>query len=221
MAAHRYRLIIGSKNWSSWSLRPWLAMRHLGVPFEEVNINLRAPDRSSQIAAHSPSGKVPVLMVDDHPVWESLGILETLADAHPDLGWWPKDRTARALARSVANEMHAGFADLRLHCPMDFLGRAPMAALPDPVAANVRRIVRLWSDCRAAHGSGGPFLFGAFSIADAMYAPVVSRFVTYLPDLGPYGDSGAAALYVRSAFAMPEMKEWAEGAAAERAKGWG
>ena len=221
MAAHRYRLIIGSKNWSSWSLRPWLAMRRLGVPFEEVNINLRAPDRSAQIAAHSPSGKVPVLLIDGQPVWESLGILETLADAHPELGWWPKDRAARALARSAANEMHSGFADLRQHCPMDFLGRAPMASLPEPVAANVRRIVRLWSDCRQAHGGGGPFLFGAFSIADAMFAPVVSRFITYLPDLGPYGDSGLAALYAKAAFAMPEMKEWAEGATAERAKGWG
>ncbi|HRD77356.1 MAG TPA: glutathione S-transferase, partial [Hyphomicrobiaceae bacterium] len=173
MVAQQYRLVIGSKNWSSWSLRPWIALKRFSIPFDETNIDLRAADRSQQIAASSPSAKVPVLLIDGEPVWESLAILETLADRHPEHAFWPKAAPARAMARAVANEMHAGFADLRQHCPMDFLGRAPMASLPDPVAANVRRIVKVWGEARVRHGAGGPFLFGAFSIADAMYAPVV------------------------------------------------
>jgi glutathione S-transferase len=205
-----YRLLIGNKSTSSWSLRPWLAMRHAGIAFEAIDIDLRAPDAKAQILAHSPSGKVPALLVGGRVVWDSLAILELLAEEYPAL--WPRAAAARALARSVSAEMHSGFAPLREHCPMDFLGRRPKARLPRPVAADVARIVAIWKDCRGRHGSAGPFLFGRFSAADAMYAPVASRFRTYLPDLTPYGDDGTAQAYVETLFALPEMAEWENGA---------
>jgi glutathione S-transferase len=210
-----YRLVIGNKNTSSWSLRPWLALRHAGIAFEEINIDLRAPDAMAQILALSPSGKVPALLIDGRVVWDSLAILEFLAETHPRAALWPKAAEARALARSVSAEMHSGFQALREHCPMDFLGRTPMARLPKAVAADVRRIVAIWRDCRRRHGSAGPFLAGPFSAADAMYAPVASRFRTYLPDLAPHGDDGTAQAYVDALFALPEMAEWENGAQAE------
>jgi glutathione S-transferase len=210
-----YRLVIGNKNTSSWSLRPWLTMRHAGIAFDEIGIDLRAPDAKAQILKHSPSGKVPALLTDGRVVWDSLAILELLAETHPRAALWPRQAAARSLARSVAAEMHSGFQALRQHCPMDFLGRAPKARLPKAVAADVRRIVAIWQDCRRRHGSGGPFLFGRFSAADAMYAPVASRFRTYLPNLAPYGDDGTAQAYVEALFSLPAMAEWEEGALAE------
>jgi glutathione S-transferase len=207
-----YRLVIGDKNISSWSLRPWLAMRHAGIPFAEINIELRQPASKANILRYSSSGKVPTLLAGAQAIWDSLAILEYLAEAHPEARLWPQPGEARALARSAAAEMHAGFAALREHCPMDFLARLPMAALPDLVAADVRRIVALWRDCRRRHGASGPFLFGGFSAADAMYGPVASRFRTYLPDLAPYGDDGAAQAYVDALFALPAMAEWEDGA---------
>jgi glutathione S-transferase len=209
-----YRLVIGNKNTSSWSLRPWLAMRKLRIPFSEVNINLRAADAKAQILARSPSGHVPVLQAEGtRPVWDSLAILEFLAEAHPTL--WPAAAETRAMARSVAAEMHAGFQPLRQHCPMDFLARTPKPALPAEVAADVARVVAIWRECRKTFGAGGPFLFGGFSAADAMYAPVASRFRTYLPDLAPYGDDGVAQAYAGALFALPEMTAWEQGARAE------
>jgi glutathione S-transferase len=206
-----YKLVIGNKNTSSWSLRPWLAMRHAGIAFEEINIDLRAADAKAQILEHSPSGKVPALLVGGgRAVWDSLAIIEHLAETYPAL--WPRAGAARALARSVSAEMHAGFQALREHCPMDFLARKPKARLLKPVAADVRRIVAIWQDCRSRHGSAGPFLFGRFSAADAMYAPVASRFRTYLPDLAPYGDDGTAQAYVEAVLSLPEMAEWEQGA---------
>jgi glutathione S-transferase len=208
-----YRLVIGNKNTSSWSLRPWLAMRRAGIAFEEVDIDLRAPDAKARILAHSPSGKVPALLAGGRTIWDSLAIVEFLAERHPTL--WPRAAAARALARCVSAEMHSGFQALREHCPMDFLGRKPKARLPDPVAADVRRIVAIWQDCRGRHGSGGPFLFGRFSATDAMYAPVASRFRTYLPDLATYGDDGTAHAYVEAVFALPEIVDWEAGARAQ------
>lgn len=209
-----YKLVIGNKNTSSWSLRPWLAMRHAGIAFEEVNINLRAADAKARVLACSPSGKVPALLVGGgRVVWDSLAIIEHLAEASP--GLWPRAAAARALARSVSAEMHAGFAALREHCPMSLLGRKPKVRLPKPVSADVRRIVAIWRHCRSQYGSGGPFLLGRFSAADAMYAPVASRFRTYLPDLAPYGDDGTARAYIAAIFALPEMAEWEQGARAE------
>lgn len=213
MTQSRFRLAIGDKQWSSWSLRPWLAMRRQGLAFDEVPVRLRRPDTAAEIGKLSASGKVPALIDGDLVIWDSLAILEYLAEEHPTL--WPADRKARALARAVNAEMHSSFQPLRNHCPMDILLRQPMATLPDEVAANVRRVVAIWRDCRARHGQGGPFLFGAFSAADAMYAPVASRFRTYIPDLGVYGDDGTAAALVETIFAMPEMTTWIDGAKAE------
>jgi glutathione S-transferase len=215
-----YRLVIGDKRWSSWSLRPWLAMRHAGIAFGEIRIGLRRPDTRSQILRYSPGGHVPVLLVGGERIWESLAILEHLAEAHPSAGLWPGNGQARAHARAIAAEMHAGFAALRRHCPMDLLERAPMASLPDEVAADVRRVVALWADCRRRHAAFGPFLFGGFTAADAMYAPVATRFRTYLPDLSPYahaGDDAVAGSYMQAIFALPAMAEWERGAEQEAA----
>lgn len=217
MAAEGYRLVIGNKNTSSWSLRPWLALKEAGLPFEEVRINLRAPDKKQQILAHSPAGKVPVLWAGDLMIWDSLAILEYLAERHPDKGLWPGDVAARAVARSAAAEMHSGFQPLREHCPMKFLSVEPRAEHAEPVAANIRRIVELWKDCRRRFGGEGPFLFSRFSIADAMYAPVASRFRTYVADLGAFGDDGTAAAYIDTLLGRPAMAEWGEGARAELA----
>lgn len=215
----RYRLVIGNNNISSWSLRPWLAMRQSNIPFEEIKIELRRPDTQANILAYSPSGRVPTLLVGDLAIWDSLAILEYLAEVHPEARLWPAPQTARALARATCAEMHAGFAALREHCPMDFVARLPMATLPDPVALEVRRILALWRDCRWRHGGAGPFLFGAFSAADAMYAPVAARFRTYLPDLTPYGDDGTATAYIGALFGLPGMLAWEEAARLEAAGG--
>jgi glutathione S-transferase len=214
-----YRLVIGNKNTSSWSLRPWLALRHAGIAFSEININLRAADAKAQILAHSPSGKVPALVVDDPAggfvIWDTLAITEHLAEAHPASRLWPQDSRPRAIARAVSAEMHSGFQQLREHCPMDLVARTPKDALAAPVAADVRRIVAIWQDCRRRFGDAGPYLFGAFTAADAMYAPVASRFRTYIPDLAAYGDDGTAAQYVTDVFAHPAMREWEAAAKAE------
>jgi len=217
-----YRLVIGNKNTSSWSLRPWLALRHAGIAFEEINIKLRMTDTKEQILRHSPSGKVPALLIDDPAaggfvVWDTLAVLEYLAETHPEARLWPEQARARAQARSVSAEMHSGFQQLREHCPMDFVARMPREQLADPVAADVRRIVAVWKECRGRFGAGGPCLFGAFTAADAMYAPVASRFRTYISNLGAYGDDGTAAAYVAAVFALPAMQDWEAGAKAELA----
>lgn len=212
MARDGYRLVIGNKNTSSWSLRPWLAMKQAGIDFEEVRINLRAPDMKEQILAHSPAGKVPVLWADDLMIWDSLAILEFLAERHPDKALWPSETRARAIARAVSAEMHSGFQALREHCPMKFLADEPRTEHIEPVRNNIRRVVDIWKDCRKRFGAGGPFLFSSFSIADAMFAPVASRFRTYVPDLTEFGDDGTATAYLKTVLALPAMGEWARGA---------
>jgi len=211
-----YQLVIGSKNVSSWSLRPWLALVEAGIPFREIEIALRRPQTKAEILRYAPSGHVPALIVEkdgaQQVIWDSLAILEYLAEAHPDTTVWPRQPAARAHARAIAAEMHAGFRELREHCPMDLLARTPLARLPDGVAGDVRRIIDLWRDCRRRYGGSGQFLFGAFSAADAMYAPVASRFRTYLPDLGPWGDDGTAQAYVGTIFALEGMARWERGA---------
>ncbi len=209
------RLVIGNKVWSSWSLRPWLVMKRFGIPFEEVNVRLRQTDSKAKILAHSPSGKVPLLIDGDLLVWDSLAIIEYLVDRYPDLEIWPADPETRAVARSVSAEMHAGFQALRELCPMDILATRPMPEETEALGHNIRRVIAVWQHCRREYGTGGPFLFGSFSAADAMYAPVASRFKTYVPDLGHYGDDGTAADYIAATFALPEMAEWMAGAAAE------
>jgi glutathione S-transferase len=213
MTKPRAELVIGNKNTSSWSLRPWLAMKRLGVPFDEVKIDLRAPDKRARILAHTPAGKVPALKVGALVVWDSLAILEYLAEEHASL--WPREREARAVARAVSAEMHAGFQALRENCPMDFLGARPKSEFPEAVEGDIRRIVASWRACRSRFGAGGPFLFGGFTAADAMYAPVASRFRTYVKDLGRFGDDGTAKSYIDTLFAMPEMIAWGEGAQGE------
>ena len=215
MATNRYRLVIGNKNWSSWSLRPWLAMRRFGLPFEEINVRLRQADSKAAILKFSPSGLVPLLLDGDLAVWDSLAIIEYLAEQHPDKHMWPADRQARALARCVSAEIHSGFAPLRQACSMEILAAKPLEPVPEEVASDIRRIVALWRECRSKYGDGGPFLFGEFSAADAMYAPVASRFRTYIPDLGRYGDDGTAADYVAAIFATPEVAAWIDGAKAQ------
>lgn len=215
MTANAYRLVIGNKHTSSWSLRPWLALKQAGIAFEEVRINLREPDMKEKILAHSRAGKVPVLWDGDLMVWDSLAILEYVAEKTPAAALWPADASARAIARAVSAEMHSGFQPLREHCPMKILSSDPKAEFPEPVEANIRRIVEVWKDTRATFGAGGPFLFGAFSIADAMYAPVASRFKTYVPDLAAFGDDGTAAAYIETIFGLPALETWAEGARQE------
>lgn len=196
-------LIIGTKRFSSWSLRPWLAARMAGLNVTEVEIALRQPDTKANILQHSPSGKVPCLVHDGLVVWDSLAICEYLAETFPEAGLWPDDRAARAVARAVAAEMHSGFVALRNACSMDMCAHTPMHPVPEDVAADLRRIGALWDDCRGRFGAGGPFLFGRFSVADAMFAPVVSRCTTY--DL-PLNETGRA--YCAAVWGLAPMREW-------------
>ncbi len=215
MAETGYTLVIGDKNFSSWSLRPWLALKAAGIPFAEAPVRLRQPETKQAILRHSPSGKVPALKTDGAVVWDSLAILEFLAERHPEAQLWPADAQARAAARSIAAEMHSGFATLRNEMPMDLLAHLPSPPIADALAADIRRIVAIWNDTRVRFGDGGPFLFGAFTNADAMYGPVATRFRTYGVDLGRFGDDGTASAYMQAILAMPEMAAWTEGALEE------
>jgi glutathione S-transferase len=197
------KLIIGNKNYSSWSMRPWIAMKVAGIPFDETVISLDAPDFRAQVDAVSGTGKVPVLIDGNVQVWESLAILEYLAEKFPDKGLWPKDSAARAHARAVANEMHAGFQPLRKLLPMNMWRPVMNRDLTPEVEANVRRIEAMWTDCRGRFGAGGPFLFGRFGAVDAMYAPVVSRFHTYAVAVAP-----ATRAYMDAVMALPAWREW-------------
>jgi glutathione S-transferase len=196
-------LILGNKNYSSWSLRPWIAMRVAGLPFEEEVISLNAPEFKARLLQVSGTGKVPTLVDGDVRVWESLAILEYLAEKFPAAGIWPADPKARAHARTISNEMHAGFLPLRRSCPMNLWRPVKKLALNDETAANVRRIDAMWTDCWARYGGSGAFLFGAFTAADAMYAPVVSRFHTYGIDVG-----SVARAYMDAIMALPAWREW-------------
>ena len=205
-----YTLVIGNKNYSSWSLRPWLAMRQAGVPFREVRIPLYTPESKAQIRNYSPSGKVPCLVDGTLAVWDSLAICEYLAERHPQLELWPSDPHARALARSISAEMHSGFQHLRSNMSMNCRKQLPGMGRTVEVAGEIERIQRSWGEARDKHGSGGPFLFGRFSIADAMYAPVVLRFRTYAVQLNPVSREYADAI-----LALPAMQQWLADAEAE------
>jgi len=204
-------LVIGTKRFSSWSLRPWLALKVAAIPFREIEIALRHPATKAEILQHSPSGKVPLLDDDGLVVWDSLAICEYLAERFPAARLWPEDGSARAVARAVAAEMHSGFMPLRRDCPMDVLADTPLTEIPEEVQADVARLEAAWTDCRARFGAhfgdnsaaGGPFLFGRFSIADAMMAPVVTRLRTYHLPVGP-----VARTYCDAVMALPEMGEW-------------
>ena len=210
-----YELVIGNKNLSSWSLRPWLVLKAFDIPFKETPIRLRQPDSRANILAHSPSGKVPALNSGGLIVWDSLAIIEFLAERHPNLPIWPTDPEARAIARCIAAEMHSGFPDLRNELPMDFVNIIGFPQASDKALADIGRIAGIWMDCRRRFGGSGAFLFGDFCAADAMFAPVASRFTTYQVDLACFGDDGIAAGYRETMMGMPEMRDWGEGARAE------
>jgi glutathione S-transferase len=203
-------LVIGTKKWSTWSMRPWLALKHTGAAFTETEIALRQENgrTEAEIAPHSPSGLVPALKDQGAVIWDSLAICEYLAERFP--GLWPQDPILRGLARSAAAEMHSGFSSLRGECPMDLSAAPREAALSEATAKDIRRIVRLWSDLLGR--SGGPFLAGEWSIADAFYTPVATRFRTYGVRLSDYGDDGAAGAYAARLLETPEFRAWEAGA---------
>ena len=207
-------LVIGDKTYSSWSMRPWLALKRTGQPFVETMVKLRQTTTPQQIAPHSPSGCVPVLKDGDLTVWDSLAICEYLAERFPEAKLWPADPAARALARSAAAEMHSGFASLRGECAMDLKLREEIE-LSEATHVNIRRIVRLFVDLRARFGQGGPFLLGEWSIADAFYTPVATRFRSYGVRLTDFGDAGVAGAYCETLLETPEFLEWEKAALQE------
>jgi len=206
------KLVIGNKNYSSWSFRPWIAMTALGIPFEEILIPfgtpLGNPDFKARLAAYTPAGLLPVLIDGDTHVWETLAIMEYLAEKFPEKQLWPADRQARAHARAISSEMHAGFSALRGECPMNIRRPVCARALSDAAQANVKRIEEIWSKARATYG--GPFLFGRFGAADAMYGPVVARLNTYGIKVGR-----DARAYMETVMALPAWGEWRKAALAE------
>jgi glutathione S-transferase len=205
-------LVIGNKNYSSWSLRPWLAMKVAGIGFDETVISLDAKDFKARVTALSGAGKVPVLLDGETRVWESLAILEYVAEKFPAAALWPPQAAARAHARAVACEMHAGFVALRRHLPMNVARPVKPRPLDDGAAADVARIDAVWNECRARFGGAGPFLYGTFGAADAMFAPVVWRFHTY-----EVAVSATARAYMSAMMALPASQEWR---AAARREPW-
>ncbi len=204
------QLIIGNKNYSSWSLRPWLAMKVAGIPFQETLISLEAADFKSRLLELSGAGKVPVLIDGETRIWESLAILEYLAEKFPNAGLWPREPAMRGHARAVASEMHAGFQALRRQLPMNIRRPVIPRPLDADAQADAKRIQAIWRECRTRFGSGGSFLYGAFGAADAMYAPVVSRFHTYAVEV-----DGVARDYMRAVMALPAFSEWRQAALRE------
>jgi len=203
-------LVIGNKNYSSWSLRAWLLLTHFGVAFDELRIGLEEPDTGERIRRHSPSGRVPVLVDGELAVWDSLAICEYASERWLDGAGWPREREARAVARSVAAEMHSGFPALRTELPMNCRARGRRVALTDAARTDIERVVMLIRDCRSRYGASGACLFGDFSIADAMFAPVAFRFATYGVEPG-----GAARDWCAAVLALPAVRAWAAAAEAE------
>lgn len=205
-----YTLVIGNKAYSSWSLRPWLLMKHAGIGFEENRISLYQEGAKQNLLRHSGAGKVPVLRHGDLTIWDSLAICEYLAEKHPEQRLWPADAAVRAHARSTSAEMHSGFGNLRSQMPMNVRRKIPNRAKTPEASADIARIKAIWDECLGRYGRSGPFLYGGFSIADAMYAPVVSRFHTYGVEL-----SGAADAYAQHILGLPAFRQWIAEANAE------
>src|SRR5579872_5381652 len=199
----RFTIYIGNKNYSSWSLRGWLMLKLAGAEFAEVLIPLDQPNTRAEMLRHSPSGRVPALHHGDMVVWESLAIGEYLAELFPDRRLWPEDRAARAHARSVCAEMHAGFANLRAHLPMNLRSSFPNRGVTPDVQAEINRVTALWRDCRKRFGGGGEFLYGLPTIADAMFAPLASRLRTYKIEAGSDTER-----YIDAIYALPAFQEW-------------
>jgi Glutathione S-transferase len=197
-------LVIANKCYSSWSLRPWLLMKQLGIAFDEITIPLDLPDTKEKVLKHSPAGKVPILIDGDVTVWESISIMEYIGDAF-GAPVWPEDRKARAMARSVAAEMHASFMALRSACPMNLGKKYAQKDRGEAVMRDVARFAAIVTEARERFGAGGPFLFGAFSAADAMYAPLATRLDTYSIPL-----DGTTKAYVDTILSLPAFREWRE-----------
>ena len=205
-----FTIYIGNKNYSSWSLRGWLMLKQTGAAFAEEVIPLDQPATRPSILRRSPSGRVPALRHGERLIWDSLAIGEYLAELFPAAKLWPEAPEARATARAVSCEMHAGFAALRSHLPMNLRSSFPNRGVTPEAQADIDRIAALWRDCRRRFGADGEFLFGRFTIADAMYAPVVSRFRTYAVELEPETQR-----YGEAVWALPALQEWAAAARAE------
>lgn len=197
------KLVIGNKNYSSWSLRAWLLLKEAGIEFEEERILLDIDSTAGEIAKYSPAGRVPVLLMDDAVIWDSLAIAETVAERWPEKQLWPADAGARGHARAVSAEMHAGFSALREAMPMNCRAMGRKVTLTDEVAADIDRVFAIWTDCHRRYGDDGDWLFGRFSIADAMYAPVVLRFRTYGINL-----SESASVYPQRLLESAAIQDW-------------
>ncbi len=207
-------LVIGTKRWSSWSLRPWLVLKRIGAPFTETLVELRQAEATAEaLGRHSPSGQAPVLKDGDRVIWDSLAICEYLAETFPDAKLWPADPDLRALARSATAEMHSGFSGLRSQCAMALESRDLTVELTEAAQKDIGKIVARWNQLLAR--SGGPFLLGDWSIADAFYTPVATRFRTYGIKLSDHGDDGAAAAYGQRLLETPEFLAWEREALAE------
>ena len=203
-------LIIGNKNYSTWSLRAWFLLREAGIEFEEHRISLDVTDTHAQIAEFTDAGRVPVLILDGYTIWDTLAIAETVAERWPDKQLWPADPESRAHARCVSAEMHSGFESLRNSMPMNCRAMGRKVSLPDDLTADIDRVIAIWSDCHKRYSGNGDWLFGKFSIADAMFAPVVLRFRTYginLPD--------SAGAYAKRVLESSAMQEWLAAAETE------
>jgi glutathione S-transferase len=198
-------LVIGNKNYSSWSLRPWLFLKYHGIAFEEIRIALYQADSKNRVRDFSPSGKVPVLIDEGLKIWDSLAIMEYLSERFPKTQGWPEDQAERAFARSISAEMHAGFMALRTHCGMNCRRTPAPKKLPEEVYKDIERIGQIWRQCRQRHQDKGPWLFGRFTIADAMFAPVALRFHTYQSDI-----DAEARDYVNTVLDYPAIREWVE-----------
>jgi len=208
------QLVIGNKNYSSWSMRPWVLAREAGIAFEEVQLKFNESDGGltvKGIERFNVAGKVPVLIIDNEPVWDSLAICETLAERFPAKQLWPADPRARQVARSICAEMHSGFQAIRGKMPMNIRSRYPGKGMTPESRRDIDRIVDIWTSCRERFGREGPLLFGRFCIADAYYAPVVMRFQTYEVALPP-----VAQAYCEAVLALRGVRDWIEGARREK-----
>ena len=203
-------LVIGNKNYSSWSMRPWVLLREAGIAFKEVQLRFDADARVVGAAAYSPTRLVPVLMVDGEPVWDTLAIAETVAEMFPQQGLWPADTRARQVARSICAEMHAGFRDLRGSMPMNIRASHPGKGMNPGTRKDIDRVASIWQSCRERYGRNGKMLFGGFGVADAFHAPVVMRFMTYAVELPP-----VAQAYADAVRELPAVREWMEAARRE------
>ena len=205
------QLVIGDKAFSSWSLRPWMVLKHAGIEFDEIPVRLRLPTSHDEIMRYSPSGKIPALIDGDVTVWDSLAICEHLAERFPNAALWPADMAARALGRSAAADMHGGFPSIRGELSMDLALEPHVAEISDLTRDELRRLSTLWNDLRQRFGAGGPYLLGTWSIADAFFTPVATRLRTYGVRLSDFGDLGPAGAYCEVLLEQPALKEWEAG----------